>query len=371
VLRPPFARRHGRSRSRLFVIPLLLTLSLAACQTATAPAPTAIATRAATISPTVESTPTVEATATATATSTPRPSPTPPATATPTPEPPAAPTNTPAPGPTFTLPPAPDTTGQDHFWLSRPVPYDYAIWTEKTYSYGSTRGGHLRPHHGVEFAVPTGTPILAVADGIIRVAGWDNEIAYGAFTNFYGRLIVIELDHQLNGQPLFALYGHLSEFTVVADQRVQQGDQIGLSGSSGIADGPHLHLEIRQGANDYSSTRSPLLWLYPFTGRGVIAGRIVWPDGTLAREVPVSARRIDAPSNYAWATTYADGLARPDDYWNENFAIDDIYAGYYRIYAGTSDRSVSTELWVHPYQTAFVTLTLPEEWRTAPQPSSP
>lgn len=80
------------------------------------------------------------ATATLVPTATPIPSPTsPPATATPQ--------------PTFTPPSLPGTSPNEHYWLYRPIADGGAVWTDKTYPYGSTRGGTLRPHHGVEFNV--------------------------------------------------------------------------------------------------------------------------------------------------------------------------------------------------------------------------
>ncbi|MEW5987595.1 MAG: peptidoglycan DD-metalloendopeptidase family protein [Chloroflexota bacterium] len=267
-------------------------------------------------------------------------------------------TATATPGPTFTPPASPTATGWEHLWLGRPVSSDTAVWTNKVYPYGSTRGGTLRPHHGVEFDVPSGTPIYAVAAGTVRVAGDDSLVAYGETTNFYGNLVVIELDYQMNGQPIFTLFGHLSELQVSVGQHVEAQTPIALSGASGVADGPHLHFEVRVGQNSYQATRNPLLWLYPFPGRGVAAGRVTWPDGTLAHEVPVSLRRLDAPSAYAATTTYAEGDLNGDDNWQENFALDDVTAGYYELTVGGSNHPIKTTFWVYPYQTSFVEVVL-------------
>ena len=70
--------------------------------------------------------------------------------------------------------------------------------------------------------------------------------------------------------------------------------------------------------------------------------------------------RIDAPSPYAATTSYADTSVNPDDVWGENFAFDDIYAGYYELTAGTGEDKVKVELWVHPYQTSFIEIALEE-----------
>lgn len=265
---------------------------------------------------------------------------------------------TPTPMPTFTPPALPNTSPNEHYWLRRPVPEGSAVWTDKNYPYGSTRGGTLRPHHGVEFNVPAGTEVLAAASGRVIFAGADSETLLGETTNFYGNVVVIQLDSSLAGQPVFNLYGHLSEVLVAVGQTVLAEDVIALSGASGIADGAHLHFEVRLGVNSYDATLNPLLWLYPFPDRGVVAGRISWPNGTAARDVPVTLRRIDAPSPYAATTTYTGGTVNSDPLWNENFVLDDVTAGYYELTVGSGDDEIKVELWVYPYQTSFVEIVL-------------
>jgi murein DD-endopeptidase MepM/ murein hydrolase activator NlpD len=272
--------------------------------------------------------------------------------ATATPVPTATPTATPL--PTFTPPALPGTSPDEHYWLRRPVPEGGVVWTDKIYPYGSTRGGTLRPHSGVEFMVPAGTPVLAAASGVVIVAGDDRSEQYGEFNDFYGLLVVIEHDVLYNGRPLFTLYGHLSELFVVPGQRVEALAPIGRVGGTGVADGPHLHFEVRVGSNDYGSTRNPVLWIYPFKDHGTIAGRVQLADGRLLAEVPVSVARIDAPSGYRGTTSYAVGPQNADDLWQENFALDDIPAGYYLVTAMVDGRRFSAETWVYPYRTSLV-----------------
>ena len=284
----------------------------------------------------------------------------------------AAPTATasPTPPPTFTPPALPYTSPNEHYWLRRPVPEGDTVWTDKAYPYGSTRNGQLRPHHGVEFNVTRGTEILAAASGTVIVAGDDAAVAYGPTTDFYGNLIVIELDSRYNGQPVYTLYGHLSSIMVAQGQHVDAQDVIALSGATGVADGPHMHFEVRVGQNDYDSTRNPLLWLYPFPDSGAVAGRVTWPDGTLVREAPVRAHRIDAPSRYAATTTYAGNTVNPDPGWDENFVIDDLEAGYYEVVVAQGEDKYKEEVWVYPYQTSFVEIVLdtPVTSGSAPAP---
>lgn len=87
-------------------------------------------------------------------------------------------------------------------------------------------------HKGEDIANAIGTPILAADAGKVVTAGWTNV--------GYGNHIII--DHE-NGY--MTLYGHLSQISVVAGQRVARGALIGLMGSTGRSTGPHLHFEIR------------------------------------------------------------------------------------------------------------------------------
>ncbi|HUM05486.1 MAG TPA: M23 family metallopeptidase [Terriglobales bacterium] len=86
-------------------------------------------------------------------------------------------------------------------------------------------------HQGLDFRVHAGTPVSAVNSGTILLA---------RFLYFEGNCVVI--DH---GQGLLTLYLHLSEIHVKEGDRIQKGQEVGLSGSTGRATGPHLHLAVR------------------------------------------------------------------------------------------------------------------------------
>jgi len=260
--------------------------------------------------------------------------------------------------PTFTSPPEPEASPWDHYWFRRPVPEGKAAWTDKAYPYGNTRGGALRPHHGVEFNVPAGTEVLAAASGQVILAGEDIETVVGPDPGFYGRVVVIQHNFTSGNQPVFSLYGHLSEVLVQPGQEIESGELIALSGASGVADGPHLHFETRVGDNTYESTRNPLLWLYPFPERGVVAGIVSWPGGQVAAEAPITLRRLDAESPFAATTTYAQGSINSDDKWGENFALDDVSSGYYLLTVGSGEDKTEVKLWVYPMQTNFVSIQL-------------
>jgi len=263
--------------------------------------------------------------------------------------------------PTYTPPASPEPSPWDHYWLRRPVPQGTAVWTDKAYPYGNTRGGTLQPHHGVEFNVPAGTEVMASADGTVFYAGEDIETQFGPSKNFYGNVIIIQQNFTQNNLPVFTLYGHLSEIIVTEGQEVKSGDVIARSGSSGVADGAHLHFEVRVGDKSYDETRNPLLWLFPFPENGVLAGTITWPDGSLAREVPINVRRLDVNSPYLSTTSYAGDSVNPDLNWNENFVLDDVSAGYYELSIGSGDIKEKMEIWIYPGKTNFVEVVISQE----------
>ncbi len=93
--------------------------------------------------------------------------------------------------------------------------------------------GYTRMHKGVDFAVPTGTPVMAAGAGTIDFMGWANG---------YGNFVVIN-----HGNGYATAYGHLSRFAAGLRRgaRLAQGEVFAYSGMTGLATGPHLHYEIR------------------------------------------------------------------------------------------------------------------------------
>ncbi|MGA2506372.1 MAG: peptidoglycan DD-metalloendopeptidase family protein [Chitinispirillaceae bacterium] len=94
--------------------------------------------------------------------------------------------------------------------------------------------GIVRPHLGIDYAAPAGTPVYAAADGIVREAGWDRfngnhlEIAHGgAFTTCYGHLATISSG-------------------IHRGSSVTQGQMIGTVGATGLATGPHLDYRMKR-----------------------------------------------------------------------------------------------------------------------------
>lgn len=92
--------------------------------------------------------------------------------------------------------------------------------------------GKMRAHKGVDYAAPTGTPIHAAGDGVVKFRGWMNG---------YGNFVVIQ-----HNATISTAYGHMSKFANLrVGQRVSQGSTIGFVGMTGLATGPHLHYEFR------------------------------------------------------------------------------------------------------------------------------
>jgi murein DD-endopeptidase MepM/ murein hydrolase activator NlpD len=90
--------------------------------------------------------------------------------------------------------------------------------------------GGVRPHLAVDYGAPTGTPVRAVADGVVERAGWAG-----------GNGISVTLRHP---QGYKTMYNHLSATLVRPGQRVRQRDVIGRVGSTGLSTGPHLDYRV-------------------------------------------------------------------------------------------------------------------------------
>ena len=130
-------------------------------------------------------------------------------------------------------------------WTS-PLPHSNYVLTA---GFGECGSHWAHCHTGQDFAVPTGTPVVSVGDGVVTFAGWDGA---------YGNSI-----HVLHTNGVATWYAHLSRITVHPSQSVSAGLVIGLSGATGNSTGPHLHLEVRTGASLVSGGTpiDPLPWL--------------------------------------------------------------------------------------------------------------
>jgi murein DD-endopeptidase MepM/ murein hydrolase activator NlpD len=336
--------REASVASLALVVCLVLLLALGGAPISARPAMLGTST------PTPTATPTFTPTATPTPTWTPSPTPTPSNTPTPS----LTPTITPTPTPTSTPTPAPASA---HLWLERPIgPESEGDRNPGTYfPYGATGGGRYHLHHGVDYVNTTGTSVLAAAAGRVIVAGNDLETVYGLKPDFYGNLVIQELDQRFQDRPVYVLYGHLSKVTVAPDQHVETGDTVGLVGMTGVAIGSHLHLEVRLGANEYDSTRNPVLWLRPGPDEGVISGLVLDAQGEPIPEIPVTFFRAAEPNKWWRQTqTYANAEVNSDDQLGETFALAYVPAGDYLVKVKIGEKSYVQPATVEPGGIAFV-----------------
>lgn len=112
--------------------------------------------------------------------------------------------------------------------------------------------GYARMHRGLDFRASYGSPIVAVADGVVARAGWA-----GGYGN------QVRLAH---AGGLSTSYSHMSRIAVAPGSRVRQGQVIGYIGTTGLSTGPHLHFETYQNG----VTINP--GAVRFTGRAALSG---------------------------------------------------------------------------------------------------
>ncbi|MFI3272575.1 MAG: M23 family metallopeptidase [Pseudomonadota bacterium] len=91
-----------------------------------------------------------------------------------------------------------------------------------------------RPHQGIDYAAPSGTPVKSVGDGTVVFRGWMNG---------YGNIVRIR-----HANNIETMYSHLSKFAanLKVNQRVRQGQVIAYVGSTGLSTGPHLDFRVRK-----------------------------------------------------------------------------------------------------------------------------
>ncbi len=118
----------------------------------------------------------------------------------------------------------------DRYWSE---PFIRPLDSKITSRFGNRRlfNGMLKSYHsGTDFRASTGTPIVAINDGMVVYVG--NRF-------FAGNTVVV--DH---GEGIFTSYSHLSAFSVHEGDIVFQGDVVGLAGATGRVTGPHLHFGV-------------------------------------------------------------------------------------------------------------------------------
>lgn len=122
-------------------------------------------------------------------------------------------------------------TGKKAFWTEKFIyPLSQIVVTDN-YGYSRKTGEYSLAHKGTDFRAKEGAPVTAMNRGVVRIAR--------TYRN-YGKVIVI--DH---GLGLMTFYLHLSKMNINEGELAKRGKVIGLSGQTGYALSPHLHLSIR------------------------------------------------------------------------------------------------------------------------------
>ena len=114
-------------------------------------------------------------------------------------------------------------------FLASPMPY-----SRRTSGFGMREHPIFhtqKAHLGVDYAAPTGAPVISVADGVVTESG---------FSGGFGNMVVVQHNARQS-----TVYAHLSTIAVRKGQTVKQGDNLGAVGATGWATGPHLHFEVR------------------------------------------------------------------------------------------------------------------------------
>lgn len=100
-------------------------------------------------------------------------------------------------------------------------------------------------HNGYDFACPIGTRVMAMSDGALFRAGYQNEADH---KEGFGLRIWQEIELQEEGKKTryYLWYGHLSKILIKEGERIKAGQDIGLTGNTGRTTGPHLHVQARR-----------------------------------------------------------------------------------------------------------------------------
>jgi murein DD-endopeptidase MepM/ murein hydrolase activator NlpD len=266
----------------------------------------------------------------------------------------------------------------DHFWLMRPVDASGNSASLFYYTFGSNGPmNDYRIHHGIDMPNPAGQPIRAGGSGTVIFAGNGGSLIDTQNMDLYpsyGNVVVILQDFGFRGQKIYTLYAHMAAILAQQGQHVEAGDIIGLIGGTGDVSGTHVHMEVRIGDNKYFSVYNPLLWIAPYLGHGVVAGRVTGSDGSLLEDYTVTLSRhgrvVQTTTTYIGPKKpgqVRDWAVDPDPAWQENFVMGDVPEGEYDISVTVGGQNFRKTITVTAATVNFVTLG--PEVAATPQPA--
>jgi murein DD-endopeptidase MepM/ murein hydrolase activator NlpD len=150
------------------------------------------------------------------------------------------------------------------------LPFQYQAHNGYQLTWWGERTGGVDGHEAYDWLMPEGTPVLAAADGVVRSAG-ESAPLYCALVDREVRELAVLVTHPFPGREgevaIVTGYAHLSRVDVEAGRAVRQGQQVGLSGTTGCSTGPHLHFNVRR--FEPGTGRVALIDPYGWEGPGV------------------------------------------------------------------------------------------------------
>ncbi len=159
--------------------------------------------------------------------------------------------------------------------------------------------GLYKHHSGVDFAARTGTPVVALGDGVVDYRGWKGG---------YGNTVRIKHNGRIQ-----TLYGHLKGFAkgLSRGDRVEQGEVIGYVGQTGVATGPHLHFEVIENGLQIDPLQFRSEPAEPLP-EGQLAAFLNWVDRVRdVREDMVSGQIVPTIDSRTFSADLALGVTQP------------------------------------------------------------
>ncbi|MCB9662787.1 MAG: peptidoglycan DD-metalloendopeptidase family protein [Alphaproteobacteria bacterium] len=147
-------------------------------------------------------------------------------------------------------------------------------------------------HRGWDWRLPVGTPLRAMADGVVVFAGVVRPFHCAVLGRTVDDQRTLVLQHREQDQVYNVIFDHLEQVDVTVGRPVRRGDVVARSGNSGCSTGPHLHLEVGREIGDRRVSVDPYGWL----GRGPDPWADA-PQGTasiwLWRDAPIPWREVE------------------------------------------------------------------------------
>lgn len=220
----------------------------------------------------------------------------------------------------------------------RPVSEIYKV----SQAFGTNPGGHnpAGGHTGTDYAAPEGTPIVAIADGVVTHANWgtalpgDNSHA-GYASRLYLEKASVGIGVVLMHDDVYSTYSHLSRTDLNIGDKVKQGDLLGYVGQTGLAYGSHLHFEILPRNPNYSNGLYGRINTAPYT-----TGKY-FRNSTVANKPVVKTQSTTNGSGYPY--TLITSLTSPNQSTRAYFGHTGRPTGIVWHWWNTPDKAGSAE----------------------------